>query len=204
MLTTKGRSGVSLSPRIGPCFATRIQAPEPACAAHDSSDVFPELVSRRSAAACASGLDRRLTSAARVSGDIACPLRLARRQCARRLSGSGILDVAELPRWPRRRPTGSHSAARARRLARPPAVSVGVRPTFGDDLIPLLEVHILDFTGCLYLYGGRSRSSCSSTCIRAEVELGRGAGRPDRGRRRRSAPAGAGELRAIGSPPVAR
>jgi riboflavin kinase/FMN adenylyltransferase len=35
-------------------------------------------------------------------------------------------------------------------LGRSAAVSVGVRPTFGDGLTPLLEVHILDFTGCLY------------------------------------------------------
>jgi len=38
----------------------------------------------------------------------------------------------------------------ARVLARPAAVSVGVRPTFGDGLVPLLEAHILDFAGSLY------------------------------------------------------
>jgi 3,4-dihydroxy-2-butanone 4-phosphate synthase len=32
----------------------------------------------------------------------------------------------------------------------PAAISVGVRPTFGDDLQPLLEAHVLDFTGDLY------------------------------------------------------
>jgi 3,4-dihydroxy-2-butanone 4-phosphate synthase len=32
----------------------------------------------------------------------------------------------------------------------PAAVSVGVRPTFGDDLQPLLEAHVLDFSGDLY------------------------------------------------------
>jgi riboflavin kinase / FMN adenylyltransferase len=30
------------------------------------------------------------------------------------------------------------------------AISVGVRPTFGDGLEPLLEAHILDFSGDLY------------------------------------------------------
>lgn len=30
------------------------------------------------------------------------------------------------------------------------AVSIGVRPTFGDELEPLLEAHILDFDGDLY------------------------------------------------------
>jgi riboflavin kinase / FMN adenylyltransferase len=33
---------------------------------------------------------------------------------------------------------------------RPAAISVGVRPTFGDGLEPLLEAHILDFSGDLY------------------------------------------------------
>jgi riboflavin kinase/FMN adenylyltransferase len=32
----------------------------------------------------------------------------------------------------------------------PAAVSVGVRPTFGQGLTPLLEAHLLDFTGDLY------------------------------------------------------
>lgn len=32
----------------------------------------------------------------------------------------------------------------------PAAVSVGVRPTFGDDRQPLLEAHVLDFSGDLY------------------------------------------------------
>jgi riboflavin kinase/FMN adenylyltransferase len=35
-------------------------------------------------------------------------------------------------------------------LDRPAAISLGVRPTFGDDLEPLLEAHILDFDGDLY------------------------------------------------------
>jgi len=30
------------------------------------------------------------------------------------------------------------------------AISIGVRPTFGDDLEPLLEAYILDFDGDLY------------------------------------------------------
>lgn len=33
---------------------------------------------------------------------------------------------------------------------RPAAVSVGVRPTFGTGLEPLLEAHVLDFSGDLY------------------------------------------------------
>lgn len=33
---------------------------------------------------------------------------------------------------------------------RPAAISIGVRPTFGDGLEPLLEAHILDFAGDLY------------------------------------------------------
>jgi riboflavin kinase/FMN adenylyltransferase len=32
----------------------------------------------------------------------------------------------------------------------PAAVSVGVRPTFGDGLEPLVEAHVLDFSGDLY------------------------------------------------------
>ena len=36
---------------------------------------------------------------------------------------------------------------------RPAAISVGVRPTFGDGLRPLLEAYVLDFSGDLY---GRS------------------------------------------------
>jgi riboflavin kinase/FMN adenylyltransferase len=35
-------------------------------------------------------------------------------------------------------------------LGRPAAISIGVRPTFGDGLEPLLEAHILDFEGDLY------------------------------------------------------
>ena len=35
-------------------------------------------------------------------------------------------------------------------LNRPAAISVGVRPTFGRALEPLLEAYILDFDGCLY------------------------------------------------------
>jgi riboflavin kinase / FMN adenylyltransferase len=32
----------------------------------------------------------------------------------------------------------------------PAAISIGVRPTFGDELEPLLEAYILDFDGDLY------------------------------------------------------
>lgn len=32
----------------------------------------------------------------------------------------------------------------------PAAISVGVRPTFGEDLQPMLEAHVLDFSGDLY------------------------------------------------------
>jgi riboflavin kinase / FMN adenylyltransferase len=32
----------------------------------------------------------------------------------------------------------------------PAAVSIGVRPTFGQGLEPLLEAHVLDFSGDLY------------------------------------------------------
>lgn len=38
----------------------------------------------------------------------------------------------------------------ARVDGRPAAVSVGIRPTFGEGLEPLLEAHILDFSGDLY------------------------------------------------------
>jgi riboflavin kinase / FMN adenylyltransferase len=38
----------------------------------------------------------------------------------------------------------------ARVLERPAAVSIGVRPTFGDSLEPLLEAHVLDFDEDLY------------------------------------------------------
>jgi riboflavin kinase/FMN adenylyltransferase len=37
-----------------------------------------------------------------------------------------------------------------RALSRPAAISIGVRPTFGEGLEPLLEAHILDFDGDLY------------------------------------------------------
>jgi riboflavin kinase/FMN adenylyltransferase len=37
-----------------------------------------------------------------------------------------------------------------RALGRPTAISIGVRPTFGDGLEPLLEAHIIDFEGELY------------------------------------------------------
>jgi riboflavin kinase/FMN adenylyltransferase len=37
-----------------------------------------------------------------------------------------------------------------RALGHPAAVSVGVRPTFGEGLMPLLEAHLLDFDGDLY------------------------------------------------------
>jgi riboflavin kinase/FMN adenylyltransferase len=33
---------------------------------------------------------------------------------------------------------------------RPAAISIGVRPTYGDGLEPLLEAHLLDFAGDLY------------------------------------------------------
>jgi riboflavin kinase/FMN adenylyltransferase len=35
-------------------------------------------------------------------------------------------------------------------LGHPAAVSVGVRPTFGDGLAPILEAYLLDFDGDLY------------------------------------------------------
>jgi riboflavin kinase/FMN adenylyltransferase len=35
-------------------------------------------------------------------------------------------------------------------FGRPAAVSVGVRPTFGDGLAPILEAYVLDFDGDLY------------------------------------------------------
>ena len=35
-------------------------------------------------------------------------------------------------------------------LGRPAAVSIGVRPTFGENLEPLLEAHIVDFDEDLY------------------------------------------------------
>jgi riboflavin kinase/FMN adenylyltransferase len=38
----------------------------------------------------------------------------------------------------------------ARVLGRPAAVSIGVRPTFGERLEPLLEAHIVGFDGDLY------------------------------------------------------
>ena len=38
----------------------------------------------------------------------------------------------------------------ARVGAHPAAVSIGVRPTFGDGLTPLVEAHLLDFDGDLY------------------------------------------------------
>jgi riboflavin kinase/FMN adenylyltransferase len=38
----------------------------------------------------------------------------------------------------------------ARVLGHAAAVSIGVRPTFGDGLEPLLEAHIIDFAGDLY------------------------------------------------------
>lgn len=38
----------------------------------------------------------------------------------------------------------------ARLDGRPAAVSVGVRPTFGNGLEPLVEAHVLDFSGDLY------------------------------------------------------
>lgn len=37
-----------------------------------------------------------------------------------------------------------------RALGRPAAISIGVRPTYGDGLEPLLEAHLLDFSEDLY------------------------------------------------------
>jgi riboflavin kinase / FMN adenylyltransferase len=37
-----------------------------------------------------------------------------------------------------------------RMLGRPAAVSVGVRPMFGEDLEPTVEAHVLDFDGDIY------------------------------------------------------
>lgn len=37
-----------------------------------------------------------------------------------------------------------------RALGRAAAVSIGVRPTFGDGLEPLAEIHVVDFEGDLY------------------------------------------------------
>jgi riboflavin kinase/FMN adenylyltransferase len=37
-----------------------------------------------------------------------------------------------------------------RALGRPAAVNIGVRPTYGSGLKPLVEVHVLDFDGDLY------------------------------------------------------
>ena len=48
------------------------------------------------------------------------------------------------------RPAPKFGIYAGRALGRPAAVSIGVRPTFGDDLEPLVEVHILDFEGDLY------------------------------------------------------
>jgi riboflavin kinase / FMN adenylyltransferase len=47
-------------------------------------------------------------------------------------------------------PELDHGVYAARVLGRPAAVSFGVRPTFGDELEPLLEVHVLDYDGDLY------------------------------------------------------
>jgi riboflavin kinase/FMN adenylyltransferase len=48
----------------------------------------------------------------------------------------------------RARVTGAGSEVEpVQRLA---AVNVGVRPTFGDDLVPLIEAYLLDFSGNLY------------------------------------------------------
>jgi riboflavin kinase/FMN adenylyltransferase len=55
-----------------------------------------------------------------------------------------LADGDELPAF------GVYAGRVGERLA---AVSVGVRPTFGTQLEPLVEVHILDFDGDLY---GRS------------------------------------------------
>ena len=48
---------------------------------------------------------------------------------------------------------------------RPAAISIGVRPTFGDGLEPLLEAYILDFDGDLY---GRTVEVCLLERIREE------------------------------------
>jgi riboflavin kinase/FMN adenylyltransferase len=52
-----------------------------------------------------------------------------------------------LPSEPPQVPFGIYAA---RVLGRPAAVSIGVRPTFGENLEPLLEAHILDFREDLY------------------------------------------------------
>lgn len=43
-----------------------------------------------------------------------------------------------------------HGVYAGRALGHAAAVSVGVRPTFGHGLEPLLEAHLLDFSGDLY------------------------------------------------------
>jgi riboflavin kinase/FMN adenylyltransferase len=53
-------------------------------------------------------------------------------------------------RIPAGRPLPRHGVYAGRALGRPAAVSIGVRPTFGDDLEPLVEVFLLDFEGDLY------------------------------------------------------
>jgi riboflavin kinase/FMN adenylyltransferase len=74
--------------------------------------------------------------------------------CGHVLRGAGIgrtlgFPTANLRVGPEfaRTPLGVYAG---RALGRPAAISVGVRPTFGDDLEPLVEAHILDFVGDLY------------------------------------------------------
>jgi riboflavin kinase / FMN adenylyltransferase len=43
-----------------------------------------------------------------------------------------------------------HGIYAGRMLDRDAAVSIGVRPTFGDGLEPLVEAHLLDYEGDLY------------------------------------------------------
>jgi riboflavin kinase/FMN adenylyltransferase len=51
---------------------------------------------------------------------------------------------------------------------RPAAISVGVRPTFGDDLEPMLEAYVLDWGGDLY---GRTVQVRLRALIRHELRF---------------------------------
>jgi riboflavin kinase/FMN adenylyltransferase len=74
--------------------------------------------------------------------------------CGHVLRGAGIgrtlgFPTANLRVGPEldRLPFGVYAG---RALGRPAAISIGVRPTFGDGLEALVEAHILDFVGDLY------------------------------------------------------